>query len=273
MDSLNGLKEKLYKVGIVFLIVLSLHVAVRTFGGFGYRDGKGADDTRVITLSGHGEVQAVPDIANVYFTIRKEAKTVKEAQDAVALVEKSSLDSLKGNNVEEKDIQTTNASFSPKYEYKRAYCPPVPLGAGTAGVSYYCNDGKQVITGYEAFESITVKIRNTDDVGKIIQDLGTLGVSELNGPNFTVDNEDELKAEARKEAIDDAKAKAKALSKDLGVRLGKITSFNESGNYYGMPIMYAKDSMQEGGNVSSPAEIPKGENTISFDVTITYEIR
>ena len=45
----------------------------------------------VITLSGHGEVQAVPDIANVYFTISKEAKTVKEAQDAVASIRRSKL--------------------------------------------------------------------------------------------------------------------------------------------------------------------------------------
>ena len=68
--------------------------------------------SNTVTLSGHGEVNAVPDIANVYFTIRKEGKTVKEAQNAVALIEKSSLDFLKSNDVAEKDIKTTNSSFS-----------------------------------------------------------------------------------------------------------------------------------------------------------------
>ena len=231
-----------------------------------------------ISFSGHGEVTAVPDIANIYFTISKDAKTVKEAQALVAAVEKSSLDSLKANNVLEKDIKTADASFYPKYEYKQAACPPVPMGMGYAGVTvspsspYYCPPNKQVITGYTASESITVKVRNTDDVGKIMQALGTLGVSNLSGPNFAIDNEDGLKAEARKKAIDDAKAKAELLAKDLGVHLGKITSFNEGGNY---PVMYSAKSamMDSASSAPAPAQLPKGENTITSDVTITYEIR
>ncbi len=229
----------------------------------------GSKDVNTITLSGHGEVQAVPDIANVYFTILKEAKTVKEAQEAVALVEKVSLDFLKNNNVAEKDIKTDNVSVYPKYEYKydtkimmpcsEFDCPPRP--------------GKNVITGYTASESITVKVRKIDDVGKIMQGLGGLGVSNLNGPNFAIDNEDGLKAEARKKAIDDAKVKAKVLAKDLGIRLGRIANFSE--NNYGGPIFYGKATMMsaDGAAEAAPAEIPKGENTISSDVTISYEIR
>lgn len=219
-----------------------------------------------ISFSGHGEISAVPDIASVSFTIRKEAKTVKEAQDKVAEVEKKVLDFLKENKIEEKDIKTNSASFNPKYEYKyyeavacnQYGCPPTP--------------GKSVISGYEAYENITVKIRNTDDAGKIIQGIGSLGVSELNGPNFTVEKEDSLKAQARKEAIDEAKAKAKVLAKDLGVRLGKITSFNESGNY---PVpMYDRMMVSAAGGVQEKtAELPKGENLITSNVTITYEIK
>jgi len=109
-------------------------------------------------------------------------------------------------------------------------------------------------------------------VGKIMQGLGTLGVSDLNGPNFSIDNEDALKAQARKKAIDDAKEKAATLAKDLGVRLGKITSFSESGNY--PSPMYDRGMMSvSAAKESAPAQIPKGENTISSDVSITYEIR
>ena len=85
-------------------------------------------------------------------------------------------------------------------------CPPTP--------------GKNVITGYTASESITVKVRNTDDVGKIMQGLGALGVSDLSGPNFSIDNEDSLKAEARKKAIDDAKSKAKVFSQRFRYSFG-----------------------------------------------------
>ena len=265
MEIPNLYKRNLYFTSLVFLIILSLYFAVRFLSEFKSYGMMGSKEVSTVTLSGHGEVTAVPDIANVYFTISKDSKTVKEAQALVAEVEKKSLDFLKENNVLEKDIKTSNASFYPKYEYQYGKvicnefgCPPSP--------------GKNVIVGYTASESITVKVRNTDDVGKIMQGLGTLGVSDLNGPNFSIDNEDGLKAEARKKAIDDAKDKAKVLAKDLGVRLGKITSFSESGNYP-MP-MYAKAMMAEGvSDSSAPAEIPKGENTISSDVSITYEIR
>ncbi len=223
----------------------------------------------IITITGHGEVQAAPDIANVSFTIRKEAKTVKDAQTQVSEVEARVLAALKVNNVLEKDIKTVSVSFNPKYEYRydkqvvpctQYNCPP--------------NNGNNVIVGYEAYENISIKIRNTDSAGKIIQDLGALGVTDLYGPNFTIDNEDGLKVQARKEAIDDAKNKAKILAKDLEIRLGKMTSFSENGNYP-MPMytnsLAKMDSVSAAG--SAPAVLPVGENTISSDVTITYEIK
>jgi len=258
--------KKVFKIVLIVLVVLCV-IDVCVGGRHGYKYGDNSQ-VNTITFSGHGEVQAIPDIANVDFTIRKEASTVKVAQDNVAKVEKDVLASLKANGIADKDIKTTSASFNPKYEYKYTKvdttlctqygCPPTP--------------GKNVIVGYEAYESITIKIRNTDSTGKVIQDLGTLGVTDLNGPNFAVDNEDGLKVIARKEAIDDAKTKAQSLAKDLGVRLGKITSFSE-GNNYPVP-MYAKNAMMD--SVSSgaaPAVIPKGENTISSDVSITYELK
>lgn len=228
------------------------------------RDGRRelGGEMNVITFSGYGEVSAVPDLANVSFTIRKEAKTIKEAQVGVKEVEVKVLESLRLNNVSDKDIKTINVSFNPKYEYKYGICN-----------QFNC-PGKNVIVGYEAYESVNLKIRNTDDTGKIIEELGALGVTELSGPNFTIDKEDELKAEARREAIGDAKTKAKVLAKELGIRLGKITSFSESGNYP-MPMYKSMDMMSQSVSVleSLPAEIPKGENTISSEVTITYQIR
>lgn len=275
MEIPNQYIKNLYKMSLVFLIVLSLFFVVKLLTEFKSYGMMGSSEANTITLSGHGEVNAAPDIANVYFTIRKEAKTVKEAQAGVALVEKKALDFLKEKKVDEKDIKTSNASFYPKYEYRRTLCPQVEVSSGLSGSSYIsdCSNSKQVIVGYTANESITVKIRNTDDVGIIMQGLGATGVSDLNGPNFAIDNEDNLKMQARKEAIDDAREKAKVLAKDLGVRLGRIANFSESGGGY--PIMYAESVMMKdsAGVAPAPAEIPKGENTISSDVTITYEIR
>lgn len=267
MEISENHKKNLYRAVLTLMVVLALYYGMKFLTEF--RSYGMMSNQSTITLSGYGEVSAVPDIANVYFTIRKEAKTVKEAQAAVAEVEGKVLESLKANEVEESDIRTENASFNPKYEYKyntRSMMPCTQYGCPPVG-------GSNVIVGYEAYESITVKVRNTDNVGKIMQDLGTLGVTELGGPNFSVDDEDLLKAEARKKAIEDAQAKAAELARDLGVGLGKIVEFNESGDYYPMP-MYGKAMLaNDAGVESAPAQLPKGENTISSSVNITYMIR
>lgn len=270
MEIPNQYIKNLYRASLVFLVVLSLFFFVKLLTEFRSYGMMGSSEANTITLSGHGEVSAVPDVANVYFTIRKEAKTAKEAQNKVAEIERKALDFLKSKNIAEKDIKTENASVYPKYDYTRALCPQIEAG-GVSGTAYDCGGRKQVLTGYEASESITVKIRNVDDAGTIMQGLGAAGVSDLSGPNFAIDDEDALKAQARKKAIDDAREKAEALAKDLGVRLGRISNFSESGGY---PIIYGKAMMDSAVSSSpAPAEIPKGENTISSDVTITYEIR
>ena len=261
-------KKNLFRLVIVFLIVLSVSYAVSTVNELKML--KNSDYAfNSVTVSGHGEVSAVPDLANVSFTIRKEAKTVKEAQDAVATVEKASLDFLKESMVEDKDIKTINASFNPKYEYvySKALMPCNEYGCPP-------RNGNNVIVGYEAYENISVKVRNTDEVGKIMQGLGGLGVSDLSGPNFTIDDEDALKAEAKKIAIDDAKAKAKALAKNLGVRLGDVMTFSD-GTEYPQPMYYDKGMMmyEDAMNSPAPATLPKGENTIYSDVSITFQIK
>jgi len=285
METLDENKKRIYRAGIILVFILSAYFAVKIYSEL-KKDTMLGESTQpaTISFSGHGEVMATPDIANVYFTITKDASTVKDAQAGVATIEQKALDVLKAKGVDTKDIKTADASFNPKYEYKQAICPqptpPVPLNAG-AGVSNtsaiaptYCPGNKQVLVGYTANESITVKIRNTDTVGDIMQALGTTGVSNLSGPDFSIDNPDTLQAQARKKAIDDAKAKAQVLAKDLGVSLGKIASFNDSNGGY--PVMYnAKSDAMTLGAVpaAAPAVIPKGQNTISSDVTITYEIK
>lgn len=267
IDSERG---KAYQAISLFLIILSVFFLIKIVHSFN-RDSYMKDGQRhTITLTGHGEVQAVPDIATFYFTITKEAKTVKEAQGMVADVEKAAIDALKELGVEEKDIQATSTSFYPRYEYQ-----------STSGARLSCNQwgcppdaGKRVTVGYEASESITVKVRNLEDVGAIQQALGNIAVTNLNGPDFSIDDEEGLKAEARRKAIENAKEKAKVLAGDLGVRLAKIASFQENtGGFYPMyekaSLMTAEDSA---GN-ATPAVLPAGENTISSDVIIVYEIR
>ncbi len=259
--------KRFYKTLSVLGIVLCLYFAVKFLAEVKSYNMMGSSGANTITLSGHGEVKAVPDIATITFTIESSEATQSGASEKVNTKTKSVLDFLKSSDIAEKDIKTDNYSSYPKYSNPQV-CP-----------MYYsqdmppCRSGESKIIGFTVSQGITVKVRKVDDDSKVIDGINKIGVTNMYGPSLAIDDEDALKAQARKEAIDDAKEKAKSLARDLGVRLGRISSFSESGGGY--PMMYAKADMMSasGAAPSAPAQIPKGENTISADVTISYEIK
>lgn len=267
MESLLQNKN-IIKLVTAFLAVLSIFFVVKVlaeFKSYGYIGNQyGSQNT--IVVSGDGEVFAVPDIAEITFDVTEEAKLVPDAQKKATEKMNAIIASLKKAGIAEKDIKTVGYNIYPDYEYqtKSIICP--------AG-SYCPPDGKQVLVGYNVSHNILVKIRKTDQAGAILSSLGTQQVNNLSGINFTIDDEDKVKSDAREKAIADAKSKADKLASQLGVRLVRIVSFSENGNYpiyYGKTMAMGSDARAE--SVPVP-EIPMGENKITSSVTITYEIR
>lgn len=218
-----------------------------------------------ISVTGTGDAYAIPDIATVSYDVSFEAKTVSDAQDNVTKRANDILAYLKEAGIKDVDVKTTNYQIYPHYEYNTR--PVVCYDA--AGCQPKDN---RVFVGYNVTSSFEVKIRKVEDAGKILAEIGNRKVSNLSGLSFTVEDDDVVKALARKNAIEDAQRKAKILAKDLGVSLGKISSFSESGGYY--PMYYSKTmSMDsaEGGAAPAP-ELPTGQNKTTSNVTITYEI-
>jgi uncharacterized protein YggE len=129
------------------------------------------------------------------------------------------------------------------------------------------------ITGYQVSESIEVTVRDLDKVSPLLAGLGQKNVQNLYGPNFTLEDPNAPQNAARGEAIKNAKVAADELAKELGVRLVRIVSFNEGGNY----PMYTKAAYGMGGAVDAQSglrpTVPKGENEYTSSVSITYEIR
>ena len=263
-------KDKKNIIGAILISLgfLSLFLLAKTVTEIRAYDRNNTDQQNLISVSGEGEAFAVPDIATVTFAGTGSAKTMAGAQKSLNEQIAKAMEFLKASGIAEKDIKTENYNSYPKYEYK--YTDDVVCGA------YTCppRPTNQVITGYEASQTVSVKVRDTDTAGTIIDGLGKAGLSNISGPSFSIDNEDEIKAEARKNAIDDARQKARVLARDLGVRLGDITSFSESS---GGQMYYAKDALLSPMAVSAPASpeanLPKGENKITSSVTITWEIR
>lgn len=259
-------KKKLIMVLGVVGIVLALFLGIKTIAEMKSYSliGKDVPAQTTISVSGEGKVTAIPDIATVSFSVITEAPVVSDAQESATKKMNAAIAAVRGFGVEEKDIQTTGYNISPRYEYSKIAVPCMEWG---------CPPGRQILTGYQVSQNITVKIRKVADAGKILSKLGETGVSDISGLTFSIDKEDVVKNNAREQAINNAKQKAEILAKQLGVNLVRIVSFSESGNY---PIYYAKTMTADsrGGSVAPPTpEIPVGENTITSNVTITYEIR
>lgn len=265
MEISQEYKKSFSKGVMVFLVIISVYFGIKVLSELKSIDMM-SNQGNAITISGHGEVSAVPDIAAVYFSVEASQPTQEAASNEVNTKVKSIMDFLKSSGIEEKDIKTDNYSSYPKYSNPRP-CPYY----GNGGTICVQEEGK--IIGFSVSQSITVKVRKIDSASAVIDGINKIGVSNMSGPNFTIDDEDGLKAEARRLAILDAKAKAKVLAKDLGMNLGKIVSFSDNNGYY-EPMYYGGDMMKaESSMASVAAELPAGENTISSDVSITYQLK
>ncbi len=218
-----------------------------------------------ITVMGQGEVTAVPDIGEFSFSVQEEGADAAVVQGAAAEKVNAIIAYLKEAGVAESDIKTDYYNLSPKYRYEQRVC----------AVGTYCPPGEQVQDGFVVNQSIRVKVRDLDAAGDLIAAVGERGVSYISGLNFTIDDETALKAEARELAIAEAKAKAKELAKQLGVRLDRMVGYYEDEGgprpYYGMGgDMMVKSAMEEA--AVSP-DLPTGENIISSSVNITYQVQ
>jgi len=227
--------------------------------------GSGVTATNTISVSGEGYVFAVPDTALFSVTVQNTAKDVKTAQDATTKQGNDIIAYLKLQAVDEKDIQTTDYSVNPQYEWSQGACPQ-------AG---YCPNGKQILTGYQVSETLSVKVRDTTKAGMLLSGVGSRGATQVSGLSFIIDNEDAVKDAARDQAIAQAKSKAEVLAKSLGVSLVRVVGFSEGGGGRPMPDVFAKYTVGMGGGPeASPApNIPVGQNKIVSDVNIMYEIR
>jgi uncharacterized protein YggE len=159
----------------------------------------------------------------------------------------------KAAGVEEKDISTEQFSLDPQYDW---------------------NNGTQTLRGYAASQSFLVKVRDLDKVSDVLTAATNAGANQAGNVNFTIDKPQQLEAQAREQAIAEAKQKAQTLASDLGMALGKIKGFSEDGAQPPVPIRYdmkAQNSVSAGAAIPD-LPLPSGQQQVTSDVTITYEL-
>lgn len=217
-----------------------------------------------ITVKGKAEVLAKPDIANFSFTVLENGKTLAEAQDQVTKKIDLALEMIKKGGVEEKDIDTSSYNINPRYEYIPSTCDKL-----------ICVPSRQNIIGYEVSHTISVKVRNIKEVGNIFESVAKTGVNSLNQVNFTIDDTDTIMDQARVEALADSRARAEIIAKSLGVKIVKITGYYQNDNSlpYMNDMMVKSSSLGVSAEMARAPQIPVGEQKMTSEVYVTYEIR
>lgn len=229
--------------------------------------GKDTSQVNTISVSGEGETYAKPDVATFSFTVEETAANVADAQAKATTKNNAAQKALTDAGVSTDDVKTTSYNISPHYEYQTVYC-----GASSIG----CVPNKSVLTGYDVSQTTSVKVRDITKAGTLFSTIGSLGVQNVNDLSFSVDNMDAVQALARTDAINKAEAKAKELAKELGVTIVRVNSFeDQSGSPSPIMYGYATDSMSmktAGATAPVAPDVAPGQNKITDNVTITYEI-
>jgi uncharacterized protein len=228
-----------------------------------------------ITVSGEGKVYAKPDVAVVSLGVTTDGLTVAEVTKNNTEKMNAVIDAIKALKIDEKDIQTTNYSLTPYYDREVTIIPAVSnMSSGVSSSNVYTTTATKKILKYTLSQNVQVKIRDFAKVGDVLSNATAKGANLVGDLQFTIDNPEKLKEEARAKAIDQAKANAKNLAKESGISLGKIINVYENSYGYSANLYSAK--AMGAGVMAEAAPVPTiqpGQQEINVTINLTYKVR
>jgi len=210
-----------------------------------------------IEINANGNAKVAPDTAIISLSVVQQGDTARQALSANNAAMAGVLKAMKGRGIEDRDLQTASFNIQPRYVY------PKPKNDGQQSPPY--------IAGYTVSNSLTVRVRDLNSLGDILDDAVTLGVNSGGDISFTNDNPSEIIKQARKNAMANALEKAKTLAEAAGVKLGRILKISEQG---GNRPRRAKTMAVAMRSASAEASVPvaSGENAYSVTVNVRWEI-
>jgi len=242
------MRNALVAIGITLALTSGLTAQAPGTGG---RGGDG-ELVPVLTVSGMGEARIAPDVATVRLGVVAQGATARMAQEQVNRAAGAVLESIRKQGIKAEDIQTSGLSLSPLYSQGR--------------------NGTQApkITGYQANNTVTVRIEDLAKVGPVIDAGLGAGANTLDGVEFGLRNDEAARAQALADAAAKARAKAETLAKALGLRLSGILEVAEGGiSVSPPPYTRARLAMAD---MAAETPVSPGQVGVSASVTIRYRI-
>jgi uncharacterized protein YggE len=228
---------------IALLLAAVTVVAAAAFAGVGRpeaaRGDTGTPDT--VTAVGHGLVTVVPDEATVTAGVHTQAASAADALGQNAKLMNAVVAALKQGGG--KDLQTQQVSLYPQAD----------------------ENGK--VTGYVADNSVSAST-GIAGAGTLIDAAVAAGANTVSGPTLSVSDRDARYRDALKKAVEDARAKARALAEAGGFGVGPVSVVTEQSS--------APQPVFDSGAVAAKATstpVEPGTQDITADVTVTFRIR
>ena len=222
----------------------------------------GTDGTG-IWVSGQGAISVAPDLATLDLGVETRAADVSEANSRASAAMDAIVEALKARGVKDEDIQTSRFSVYPRYNYVEEEVDGV-------------RTGRDVLTGYSVRNHATVKLRDLDSVGEVIEEVVTAGGDEvrINGINFTLEDPKPMMAELREMAVADAMAKAEHLAELSDVTVGRLIYISEgaAGPTVRSSTGVVRESVVLAAMAQSAPSVSGGEVTLSLSVQAGFAI-
>ena len=208
-------------------------------------------DGTLLSVSASADAKRVPDIATISTGVVTQAADANAAMRANAAQMDKVMAALRAAGIAERDIQTSGINLNPNYKYAEN-TPPT-------------------IIGYQANNTINVKVRDLGKLGKVLDSLVAQGANQINGPSFEVDKPEEAYDEARVAAIKKAQARAKTYADALGLKVRRIVSISEGGarTPYPLPMMRA---MSADAGFAKETSVAPGESTLTASIEVVFEL-
>jgi uncharacterized protein YggE len=235
-----------------------------------------APGNTLLTVTAEGKSFREPDMAVFSAGVTTQGETAASALAENSRAMTQVIAALKRAGIAERDTQTSNLSISPIYQDPNR---DAMMAARVSGQPYVPPPPEMSvprIIGYTANNNVSVRQRDLEDFGTVIDTLAAAGANQINGPMFQMDNHEPALDEARLDAIKAARARAELYANATGLRIVRILSINEGGGYFGPPpVVFARAATMSSAPPPPPpppAPVQPGELQMSFNVTVLYEL-
>lgn len=205
----------------------------------------------VVELTVNESVEAEPDIATVSAGVTTQAQTAVEAMRTNAQAMSEVVQRIKQLGVAERDIQTSGINLGARYDYDQA-------------------NQRQVFRGYQASNRVSVKLRDIQRTGEVLDALVAAGATDLGGPEWSIDDDTAARAQARRAAVERARAQALEYARLTGYSDIRLLEINETVAPSRPMPMVQQMARAEAADASTPVQ--PGMVEAGVIVTVKYEM-